>query len=39
MNSYEDDFLLGIESYDSNVNFLIDADSYQDADWYSENYN
>ena len=39
MNPYEEDFLLGIESYDSNTNFLIDADSYNNTDWHSETYN
>ena len=28
MNSNEYDFLLGIESYDSNVDFLVEADNY-----------
>ena len=35
----DDDFLLGIESYDSNVHFLVDADNYEGTEFYSEHYN
>ena len=39
MNSDEDDFLLGIESYDSNANFLVDSDNYPDTEFNTEHYN